>query len=197
MDLRRPFLLILLLSGYIVLSQDLTEFNRDRLNINEKGMLVLGTWAVGNILVGGIQSFRTEGETRAFHQMNAGWNVVNLAIAGFGYYSALKGEMDLSMAGTLEEQFKMEKILLFNAGLDLGYIGLGAYLNERGKRDVNRAEQLRGFGKSIMMQGAFLFVFDITMAWIHRAHYRNELLPFLGDAKWSLSPSGFSFLLEF
>ncbi|NJN78004.1 MAG: hypothetical protein HC803_06435 [Saprospiraceae bacterium] len=68
---------------------DLTQFNELRLETNTKGLTILGTWAFGNLTVGSIMASRTEGETKYFHQMNAGWGAINLAIAGFGYYTAL------------------------------------------------------------------------------------------------------------
>ena len=54
----------------------------------------------------------------------------------------------------------MEKILLFNAGLDIGYIGAGFYLAERSKSTVNKPNRLKGFGQSLILQGSFLLVFD-------------------------------------
>ena len=60
-----------------------------------------------------------------------------------------------------EEQYKIQKILLFNAGLDIGYMLGGAYLIERSKNTANNPERLRGFGKSIILQGGFLFAYDL------------------------------------
>ncbi|WP_343853231.1 DUF6992 family protein [Algoriphagus jejuensis] len=41
-----------------------------RLDYNLQGMMILGSWAIGNMVRGGIGASRTTGETRAFHQMN-------------------------------------------------------------------------------------------------------------------------------
>ncbi|MEM1359137.1 MAG: hypothetical protein AAGF89_13100, partial [Bacteroidota bacterium] len=103
------------------------------------------------------------GETRYFHEMNALWNSVNLAIAGIGYFS-ITGQDPSSwdLATSFQKHQSFQKILLFNAGLDLGYIAGGLYLTERAKRNGVNQERLRGFGKSIMLQGGFLFVFDLV-----------------------------------
>ena len=38
----------------------------------------------------------------------------------------------------------------------------GLYLTERAKRPDVNSDQLKGFGNSIMLQGAFLMVFDLV-----------------------------------
>jgi hypothetical protein len=141
----------------------LTTLNRQRHQTNKTGMIVLGSWAVGNIIAGSIGASRSTGTTKAFYQMNAYWNVVNLAIAGLGFYSALHGRADLSLSEALQEQHKYEKLFLINAGIDLAYIAGGLYLTERGKSSVKNAQRFKGFGRSIMLQGAFLLLFDGVM----------------------------------
>ena len=148
-------------------------FNENRLRINKTGMLVLGSWAVANIAWGSIAAQNTSGTTKAFHQMNAGWNLVNLAIAGAGYYSATKGGVGLTLLETFEAQKSMENILLFNAGLDVGYVMGGLYLQSLALKYPNRSDQLRGFGRSLVLQGAFLFLFDVSMATIHNRHFKK------------------------
>lgn len=101
------------------------------------------------------------GQTKYFHQMNAAWNSVNLAIAGFGYYGLRNQSVDLSLAETITEFHNFEKILLFNAGLDVGYMAIGAYLWERGIR--KESNRLVGYGKSMILQGGFLFTFDLVL----------------------------------
>ncbi len=154
---------------------DLTDFNQQRLNRQKTGMLVLGGWAVANIAGGLVLQNNTDGSDKYFHLMNAGWNGVNLAIAGLGYYGAMNSDpSSLDLMGTIQEQYKFQKILLFNAGLDIGYMAGGLYLMERSKNTVNNPERLKGFGRSIILQGGFLFAFDLVNYFIHASH--NEAL---------------------
>jgi hypothetical protein len=51
--------------------------------------------------------------------------------------------------------------------LDLAYIAGGFYLMERAKNTTNRPERLKGYGKSVILQGSFLFVFDIILHTVH------------------------------
>jgi hypothetical protein len=147
----------------------LSEWNNQRLQHTERSMWVLGTWAAGNIAAGAIGMSRTTGETKAFHQMNLGWGLINAALAGSGIWTATHTDpAGLDWFQSLEAQQRLQRIFLFNAGLDVGYMMTGMWMMERSKNTENRPERLRGFGKSILMQGAFLFVFDLGAFVYHR-----------------------------
>jgi hypothetical protein len=166
---------------------ELQDFNQVRISYNEKGMMILGGWAVGNMVWGGIAASQTSGQTKAFHQMNMYWNSVNLLIAGFGYWQATKESPGSEFWASMDAQQNIEKILLFNAALDIAYIAGGLYLKERGLR-INK-DQFIGFGKSIILQGAFLLTFDAVMYSFHHIHAK-ELPKIVSNI--SLGPTGFS-----
>ncbi len=165
--------LLLWLSSTYLLAQDITleEFNQKRLKINRVGMITLGTWALGNIATSGLLLNNSRGEQQKFYEMNIYWNLVNLGLAGFGWYSSLKADpAGFSVYETWKAQAGMEKTLLFNAGLDIGYIAAGLYLRERGKNNESNRDLLKGFGKSIILQGGFLLAFDLAMYFVHQGH---------------------------
>jgi hypothetical protein len=140
----------------------LATHNTEGVRLNRAAMGVLLGWAVLNIGTGTAGHFTTEGELRAFWQANAAWNVVNLAIGGFGLYGQLTATPETWELGrSLAEGQKMEKLLLLNAGLDVGYIAFGGFLLERGLR--TDSAQLRGWGKSLLLQGGFLLLFDAVL----------------------------------
>lgn len=180
------FALFLLISGFVMAQEippTLLEFNQRELGHQKTAMLTLGGWAVANIGTGLALRGTSEGSTREFHTMNALWNTVNLGIAGLGYWSALKSDpANWDLATSLGKQQHFQKILLFNAGLDVGYIMGGLYLTERAKRPDVNGDQLKGFGNSIMLQGAFLMVFDLANYFI--AAGRN------GDLNLQLGATG-------
>jgi hypothetical protein len=143
-------------------SFSLEEINENRLYKQKSSMMVLGGWAAGNIILGLSLFPGRSGSDRYFHIMNAGWNAVNLGIATFGYITAVKADpASFDLYQTLAEQRKIQNLLLFNAGLDIGYMVGGAWLIERSKNAESNADRLRGFGQSIILQGAFLFTFDL------------------------------------
>jgi hypothetical protein len=160
----RLHLFLLLLVGLLSLpamaqeSAALEVFNSTRLEYNRQGMWILGSWAVLNLVIGAIGSLNTRGKVQAFHQMNAYWNLVNLGIAGYGFWQASQISLPILFWEVISAQQQIEKVLLFNAALDLAYMAVGFFLVERGLR--LEKERWIGFGKSMLLQGAFLLLFD-------------------------------------
>ncbi|WP_069133398.1 DUF6992 family protein [Rhodohalobacter halophilus] len=162
-------------------SNNLEQINEDRIRLNSNGMLISGSWAVSNIVVGAIGMNQTSGRTRYVHQMNSMWNVVNLGIAGFGYYGLQNQSLNLSAAETLKEFHNFENILLFNAGLDVGYMALGAFMWERGLR--KNSNRVVGYGQSMILQGGFLFTFDLVLYFLskNQSNLLLENIQFTGN----------------
>lgn len=168
---RQVWLSIIGLFGWLVLgsplaqAQDVVITPMDQhIESMRFGMKLLGGWALANIVTGSLGRSQTTGSTRYFHEMNAGWNAVNLTIASVALLT-LPDVSSWTIEQGYQEAAKLDKILLFNAGLDLGYMALGYALLERGKRlDSSR---LQGYGQSLLVQGAFLFVFDLAFAYFH------------------------------
>ncbi|WP_460977568.1 DUF6992 family protein [Spirosoma knui] len=167
-----PFRRMLLTAGSVLLGSatlaqratpaaDLRQFSEQRIRHQKTLGLTLGSYALVNIGVGAIAAGQTTGETKYFHRMNLYWNLVNLGIAGLGLLGSRKSaDETLSQAVRQHENFK--QVLLVNAGLDVAYVLGGAYLQERAKNSPAQADQLRGYGKSIMLQGGFLLAFDLV-----------------------------------
>ncbi len=174
-------------------AQTLDESWESEKDFRKTGMLILGGWAAANIAGGVAFRANTSGSTKYFHEMNAIWNSVNLGIAAFGYFGAVKLANPETALDLYKEQISMDKILLFNAGLDLAYIAGGVFLMERSKTVSKNAQRLMGYGRSVVMQGAFLFVFDLAMVWVHKS-------VLLGDdvlLTVRSAPSGLSATLNF
>jgi hypothetical protein len=155
------------------------DFNFVRIDYNQKGMLILGFWAISNIIWGGIGMTKAQGQSKGFHEMNFYWNLVNLLIASIGYWQAQQEVLDLNIWQTIENQQSITKILWLNFGLDLGYIACGFFLIERGLRKTKL--RLVGFGKSIVIQGLFLLIFDGILVGFHEVHGRalSDILPLI------------------
>jgi len=153
------------------------EINEKRIEINTTGMKILGGWALANMTIGSIAYFNSTGKKKYFNQMNVMWNVVNLGLATAGYFGA-KADLNqqLTLAQSLHDQQKIESILLLNTGLDIGYMATGLFLNERGKN--KSSHRLKGYGQYLILQGAFLLLFDGTMYAIHHKNGKgfNKIL---------------------
>lgn len=157
----------------------ITAFGLSHQKINTSAMLVLGSWAVGNILVGTYGNFKANGEAKYFHQFNAMWNFVNLGIAAFGYFNAVNSDpSSMTNLEIIKDYNSLQNFLLLNAGLDVAYIATGLYLKERSKNSSS-AERLRGYGNSLLLQGGFLLLFDVSLFFIHQNNANINLYPHL------------------
>ncbi len=164
-----------------------SAFYEQSLRINNHGMAVLGTWALANIAIGAYGWVQYSGERKYFHQMNLFWNSVNLSIAVFALYTNLTQEYSLMASEELlSKQLKSQRLFLINAGLDVMYMGSGLFLKRISSRYPETEVRLNGYGNSVILQGAFLFVFDLVMFGLqhaHRAHfYEGIALKPLQDA---------------
>ncbi|MFC4261575.1 DUF6992 family protein [Ferruginibacter yonginensis] len=147
----------------------LQTFNAKQEKISKNGIKVLGSFAGANIIYGSIAANQTNGKTKYFHEMNAIWNSVTLGIVGLGILTSKKGELT-SFNSTLTKQQQIEKLFLFNIGLDAAYIAGGAYIKERSFNSKKNALKLKGYGESIMLQGGALLLFDGVMYYLQHKH---------------------------
>lgn len=134
------------------------------------GMFVLGGWAVANMAWGASDWTRKQGSEKYFGQMNFFWNTVNLAIAGYALYQSVpNAEAAFDVSKALKQHQRMEKLLLVNSILDVAYAGAGYWMYKSGQQVHKRADMLKGFGSSVMLQGSFLLVFDLAMYGLMRS----------------------------
>lgn len=174
----------------------LVTFATERTRLDQRGLTVLGSWAVGNLLVSGIATGQTEGSAHYFHQMNIGWGAVNLVLAGTGYLAARRATNQPApdRAGNVKAQLRTENLYLFNAGLDVAYLATGLYLLEKGRNPTaaGSPDRWRGYGQSLLLQGGFLLLFDGFQYATHHRHGR-ELYPLL--SRVSIGPGAVALTL--
>ncbi|MFM7387832.1 MAG: DUF6992 family protein [Bacteroidota bacterium] len=174
--LKLSFFGLICISNSVAFGQDLKGFNEARIKYDKALMLTLGTWAGANITAGSIGWATAQPpERQAFHQMNVMWNAVNLGLAVPGYLRARNAKTVLTLSQTLNEQQKTERIFLLNTGLDVAYITAGFLLRSMALNQQAKADQLNGFGKGLILQGSFLFAFDLTAFALHHRHGKKVL----------------------
>lgn len=193
----KKLILLFCISLFVIQAEAQTEtesfYLKSQKNSNT-GMYVLGSWALLNMASGAYGMSTQTGSTKYFHQMNLFWNTVNLGIAGFALASAASGDVSLlSPEQMLDKHLTTEKVLLINAGLDVLYLAGGAYMFVKSKSSIKRPELLRGYGQSLLLQGAFLLVFDVTLYTVQ--HHLSA--SFLQHAQFSFSPQSFQLAIQF
>ena len=168
----------------------LQNYNSRRHDLDQKLMVGLGTWASLSLIGSGVGLANTNNdEHRSFHQMNIIWNTVNLGLAIPGYIKARRSSSELSLFETFSQQQKTEIGFIFNAGLDLVYMSSGLIFKSEGKTNQDKSMMYNGFGNSLIIQGGFLFVFDLIAFGIHRSRSKKELWSLID--KINLSGNGF------
>jgi len=177
--MKKIFLIIVCLFCIICVNAQ-KNFNdsiaQSRNGLTENAMITLGSWAVANITSGFIIGNNVNGEAKYVWKMNAYWNFINLGLAGLGYAGVRKMmSRNYDFAENYSAQQAMEKLYVFNIGLDLVYITGGFYLRERGWReaDPDTQNKFRGYGTSLIIQGGFLLLMDCVMYSLHHKNTRR------------------------
>lgn len=142
--------------------EQLLKVNQERNEANRGAMMVLNTWAAGNIAEG-LSGWATakDPEWRAFHQMNFLWNLVNLGLGVNGVIQTYSDPRAMDLTASRKASADTQISYLVNFGLDFVYMTVAAILVGVGiKHDI---PLLRGWGKSILIQAAFLALFDVAL----------------------------------
>lgn len=109
--------------------------------------LQLVIWSVVGMAAATVGLWRTSREPwRSFWFVTGVWCAIDAAIGSAG------------LMGPVAELPDLRRILLINAGLDVIYVAVGVWLSTRQK------PALRGAGWAVVIQGAFLLVFDYLHA---------------------------------
>ncbi|MGB0933068.1 MAG: DUF6992 family protein [Lishizhenia sp.] len=176
--MKRITLLFALLFALNVIGQEITHFNKSKSKLDQKLMLTLGTWSAVNTGVGIYGWATSKDESMYFHQMNVMWSGVNLALAIPGYLKARKSYSNtLTFAEMYKAQSRTEKVFLFNTALDIAYITGGFLFKASASNNTETYHQFRGYGNSLILQGSFLFLFDLSAALIHSSRRLKTLDP--------------------
>ena len=186
--------LLVVISSKAQSLSELNQFNTERININKKGMLVLGAWSLANVAAGAYGYSTTNAEVdKNFHKMNMMWGGINFVFAAAGYVGAVTDKKTYDLNKSFKQQQSIEKTFLVGAAFDGVYITAGLYLTEKAKNNENKFAIYKGYGQSVMMQGAFLFCFDTGMFLIENNHGNKKLYKFIDNINLSSNGIGLQF----
>ena len=132
------------------------------LRINRHAMYSLVGWGALNSLSGTLllqqKQYSESPVTLTFWRSNIAWGIINSGIGVLGLVQTNKAQSLSSYADITGYSSKLKRTYLVNAGLDIVYLGTGAYLNGRNDRP-----ELQGLGRSILLQAAALEILDAGM----------------------------------
>lgn len=161
------FVVLILTLDQKIKSQDSLAFHEEFYQTQQKSLLLLTGWSVGNLalspfLANNFKVFRNNfvGDVSSkdyFHQMNFNWNLLNVGIVGMSHFLVYKDQrkpwniQELSM-----KKKKAEKSIIINMGLDVAYMIFGLLIKHSDKNlPVNQ-----GYGNSLILQGGYLLLYD-------------------------------------
>lgn len=152
---------------------DSVRFRHDR--ISSGALVTLMGWSAASIGSGFVGKNNSTGDVREFHRRNITFGSINLAISGLGLWRVhSEARRRYTPGQTVKRLNATQRILLFNAGLDLAYVAYGLYTRERAFRYTGaKADKLRGTGNSLLVQGAFLTVFDFVQYALQRRNAKR------------------------
>ncbi len=171
------------------------EFNDERVKITKQSLAILGGWGGANLIYSGIALGSATGSDTYFHQMNLIWGGVNFAIGTLSFLFT-KNKEEPSYSQSIKKQMTIEKIYLFNTGLDVAYMAGGLYFREKANNNTAKHDRYRGYGKSIILQGSALFLFDGIMYIIHQKH-GMKLYKLADNIKIGAAFNGLGFIVKF
>lgn len=132
---------------------DLYEQRYEQMNRNKR--ILLG-WGLANVATG---AALFGSDLRDFGVMNASWGLINTGIAWYAmrttprFSPSRHGHVDL-----LKHEQRFNRIVALNTGLDAGYMVAGMFMMYSGSN-----AQIRQYGTSVLIQGAFLFAYDLFL----------------------------------
>lgn len=137
----------------------------DLYRFQRRAMPILLGWALGSVVAGLLWRRDPSRYLQGLGEQFLAWGLVDGVIAGLALDGARRKSARLeagqiTAAAQAREAAQFEKIVWANAALDVGYVLGGRWWQQRHPQDPHR----QGMGLGVMLQGAFLLVWDVLLA---------------------------------
>lgn len=144
-------------------TEDLQRF----LSVERTLTKTLVSWSVASIALGtsiALIGHKFDKKNVAeFGRQTAAWGGVDLAIAGAGLL-AQRRRGKLSVDQTQRQIRNLRRLLVINSVADVAYMAGGIAIVKRSLQKKSSFRMGPGDGSAIVIQGAFLFVLDVSQA---------------------------------
>lgn len=133
----------------------------------QRALAPLLVWGAGNVVIGAGALRQKDPISKQIGLQAVVWGAINLVIAvlsrnGSRRKAAQHAEGQLTTQDAAAARRSLRRILLINIGLDAGYLLTSLVL----LRGAARHPKRRGMGLGILIQGAFLFVYDNLLVYL-------------------------------
>lgn len=130
----------------------------------QASLALLSGWSVANLVLspyGTSNLFQPFTQNDHFHQMNFMFNAVNGVIAGFAHFEVnRRSKLSWTLYDIEQQRRKARNGIKINMALDLSYILSGFILTNISPKNPNDINQFKGYGNSLILQGAYLLIYD-------------------------------------
>jgi len=142
-----------------------TRSNSNLFQFQQRAFPFLLAWSLFSIVVGILAWIKGDRWLRGLGMQFAGWGLIDGIIAAFAVRGAVHKSIQLASGEITPPEYtrqarNFKAIVLANALLDIGYIFGGSWLIKRFPQD----QEKRGMGWGIIIQGAFLLIWDLVLA---------------------------------
>ena len=180
-------------------AQPIAELSADLTDAQAAHLWRVGAWGATSLVAGATILVTSDAEQaagrRAFALQSAAWGAINLGIAAVGL-AAGPPETTTMLTDALAAEERYGDILWINTGLNVGYIAVGATLYAVGARaGVGRAQEWKGHGLGVVMQGVGLLVLD-GVALIGSQRRAGDLLDVLRSVDLAATGSGMTVVIS-
>ena len=154
---------------------ELRDFDARFVQIIHKHAAVLGWWCILHFLAGIPVLLFATGFWWYFMLMGLSWAAINFAIVWKMYeHTYMRRFVRGNILKRFEVQRHVEKMMLFNVGLDAAYCFAGLYLLTLARvPDLAHTVLWSGFGWAVLVQGLFLLIQDNVVHWLHWRNFRH------------------------
>jgi hypothetical protein len=159
---------------------ELRDFDARFVQIIHKHAAVLGWWCILHFLAGIPVLLFASGFWWYFMLMGLSWAGINFAIVWKLYeHTYMRRFVRGDILKRFEVQRHVEKMMLFNVGLDAAYCFAGLYLLTLARvPDMAHPALWSGFGWAVLAQGLFLLIQDNVVHWLHWRNF-SQCRPYL------------------
>jgi hypothetical protein len=126
---------------------------------------ILKWWGLGSVVLGAAGMLQAGPRVRHAGMQALTWGAIDAALAFAGQHGAAGKARRLDQGALSEDDLAREirnfrRILLINAGLDVGYVLGGVWL----LATAGERHERQGMGMGIIIQGLFLLLYDTALA---------------------------------
>lgn len=141
--------------------------NHQLVSVEKTLTTTLVNWSIASVVIGTsialVGKKLEQKDAVQFGRQTAIWGGVDAVIAGIGLLSQRR-RGTMSETQTDKQIRKLRGLLVINAVADVAYVAGGIAVLSQSKRKKSSLRMGPGDGLAILIQGAFLFVLDVSQA---------------------------------